>query len=85
MALRQYQQAVSLAYDQQKYTSALRNSIKAEKALKKLFKELMKYPSDKKLTGLPDVTQLERKPLEDEKNVKNIKSSDQVISWETYR
>lgn len=51
MALRQYQQATSLAFDQKKYTSALKNSVKAEKALKKLFKELMNYPSDKKLTG----------------------------------
>jgi hypothetical protein len=53
MAIKQYQQATSLALEQKKYLSALRNSMRAEKILKKLFKELMKLPADKKLTGQP--------------------------------
>jgi hypothetical protein len=51
MALRQYQQATSLAFEQKKNLSALKSSLKAEKALKKLFKGLLRLPSDKKFSG----------------------------------
>jgi hypothetical protein len=51
MALRQYQQATSLAFEQKKNLSALKSSLKAEKALKKLFKGLLRLPSDKKYSG----------------------------------
>jgi hypothetical protein len=53
MALRQYQQATSLAFDQKKLLSALKSSVKAEKVLKKLFKGLLKLPADKKFSGHP--------------------------------
>jgi hypothetical protein len=54
MAIRQFQQATSMALEQKKYLSALRNSVKAEKSLKKLFKELNPHSSTshKKLSGL---------------------------------
>jgi hypothetical protein len=52
MSLRQFQQATSMALEQKKYISALRNSVKAEKALKKFYKELFKVPSEKKISGM---------------------------------
>lgn len=37
------------------------------------------------MIGLPDVTELERKIIGDETERRNTKSTDQGISWESYR
>eukprot|EP00602_Paraphysomonas_sp_CaronLab_P007303 CAMPEP_0185035494 /NCGR_PEP_ID=MMETSP1103-20130426/26972_1 /TAXON_ID=36769 /ORGANISM="Paraphysomonas bandaiensis, Strain Caron Lab Isolate" /LENGTH=963 /DNA_ID=CAMNT_0027572601 /DNA_START=413 /DNA_END=3304 /DNA_ORIENTATION=- len=79
MAVRQYQQATSAAFDQSKYLSALKLSVKAEKSLRNLFLEQYSdslHGSELNSTlslGMPDASVIATAGRKHE------------LSWDTYR